>query len=114
AGGAALGAHDSRAAALHGATDSGLAATLHANLRHPLSVLLVQLIVIVLAARGMGALFARLGQPPVIGEMVAGILLGPSLLGLLYPASQTFLFPTASMGSLRVLSQVGVIIFMFI
>jgi Kef-type K+ transport system membrane component KefB len=87
---------------------------LHENLRHPVSVLLIQVIVIVVAARLAGALFHRIGQPPVIGEMVAGILLGPSLLGLLWPEAQAFLFPPSSMPALSLFSQVGVILFMFV
>ena len=51
------------------------------NLTRPLGILLFQLIVIMLAARGMGRLVRRIGQPSVIGEVVAGIMLGPSLLG---------------------------------
>jgi len=87
--------------------------TLVENLNHPLGILLLQLIVIILAARGMGRLFRRLGQPSVIGEVVAGILLGPSLLGWLSPHAQAFLFPASSLGALRLLSQIGVILFMF-
>jgi Kef-type K+ transport system membrane component KefB len=83
------------------------------NLNHPLGILLVQLVVIILVARGMGKLFRRIGQPSVLGEVVAGILLGPSLLGWIYPVAQTFLFPPYSMGSLQLLSQIGVILFMF-
>ena len=84
------------------------------NLRHPLSLLLLQVVVIVVAARAVGAVFRRIHQPPVIGEMVAGILLGPSLLGLLAPGAQAFLFPEPSLGPLRLLSQIGVILFMFV
>lgn len=84
------------------------------NVRHPLSVLLLQIIVIVVAARSLGALFHKIGQPSVIGEMFAGILLGPSLLGWVAPTAQTFLFPPDSLGSLRMLSQIGVILFMFL
>jgi Kef-type K+ transport system membrane component KefB len=97
-----------------GDATSGVVAALLENLHHPLSILLLQVIVIVVAARAVGALFRRLGQPSVIGEMVAGILLGPSLLGAVAPASQAFLFPAESMGSLRLLSQIGVILFMFV
>ncbi|HEX6903633.1 MAG TPA: cation:proton antiporter [Thermoanaerobaculia bacterium] len=92
---------------------SGLQAVLE-NVRHPVSILLLQVIAIVIAARSLGALFHKIGQPPVIGEMVAGILLGPSLLGWVAPAAQTFLFPQDSLGSLRMLSQIGVILFMFV
>src|SRR4051812_578914 len=92
----------------------GIAHTLVENVQSPLSILLLQVIVIVAAARLLGALFQKIGQPPVIGEMIAGILLGPSLLGLVAPGVQTFLFPAASLGGLRMLSQIGVILFMFV
>lgn len=86
----------------------------HENLRNPLSILLLQMIVIILAARFVGNLFLKIGQPAVIGEMVAGIVLGPSLLGAISPSTIAFLFPASSMGTLRLLSQIGVILFMFI
>ncbi|HYO14115.1 MAG TPA: cation:proton antiporter [Thermoanaerobaculia bacterium] len=85
-----------------------------AHLKEPLSLLLLQVIVILLAARLLGSVFPRIGQPPVIGEMIAGILLGPSLLGLVAPEAQAFLFPADSLGTLRLLSQIGVILFMFV
>lgn len=84
------------------------------NLREPLAVLLLQVIVIVAFARGVGVLFGRLGQPAVVGEMLAGILLGPSLFGWLFPDVQAWIFPADSLGALRMLSQVGVILFMFV
>ncbi len=84
------------------------------NAKSPLSTLLLQVVLIVAAARGLGSLFRKIKQPPVIGEMIAGILLGPSLLGMLAPQAQGYLFPAASMGSLQLLSQVGVILFMFV
>jgi Kef-type K+ transport system membrane component KefB len=80
----------------------------------PLSLLLLQVLVIVAAARVLGALFRRIGQPAVVGEMVAGILLGPSLLGLAAPAAHAFLFPEGSLLPLRLLSQIGVILFLFV
>jgi Kef-type K+ transport system membrane component KefB len=83
------------------------------NLRDPLSILLLQVTVILLAARLVGILSLKIGQPPVIGEMVAGIILGPSLLGLAFPQAFSFLFPTSSIGTLKLLSQIGVILFMF-
>src|SRR6185369_265116 len=79
----------------------GIVRTLVDNVKSPLSLMLLQVIVIVLAARALGTLFLRIGQPPVIGEMIAGILLGPSLLGMVAPGVQSFLFPDASMGALR-------------
>ncbi len=92
----------------------GIAHTFLENVQSPLSILLLQVIVIVLAARILGSLCLKIRQPPVIGEMIAGILLGPSLLGLVAPGMQTFLFPAESMGPLRMLSQIGVILFMFV
>src|SRR5687767_632298 len=64
----------------HGTEQTGIDA-LAANFRHPLALLLFQVLVIVVAARSLGMLFKKMGQPSVIGEMLAGILLGPSLLG---------------------------------
>jgi Kef-type K+ transport system membrane component KefB len=92
----------------------GFAQGLFENVRHPLSRLLLQVLVIVAAAKPLGSLFAKIRQPPVIGEMIAGILLGPSLLGMVAPGVQTFLFPADSLGPLHLLSQVGVILFMFV
>jgi Kef-type K+ transport system membrane component KefB len=79
-----------------------------------LSILLLQIIVIVVATRAVGYLCNRVRQPAVIGEVLAGIMLGPSLLGLAWPAAHAFLFPRQSLEVLRLLSQVGVILFMFI
>ena len=79
----------------------------------PLPVLLGQLIVVIATAAVCGRLFRRLGQPAVIGEMAAGLLLGPSVLGRLWPAAEELLFPQASLGTLGLLSQVGVLLFMF-
>lgn len=92
----------------------GIAAAFAENVQSPLSILLLQVIAIVVAARALGALFLKIGQPSVIGEMVAGILLGPSLLGWVAPGAQAFLFPASSMGALRLLSQIGVVLFMFL
>src|SRR5262249_16063849 len=53
-------------------------------------------------------------QPTVIGEIVAGILLGPSFLGLYFPEYSGFLFPKQSLSNLQFLSQIGLILFMFV
>jgi Kef-type K+ transport system membrane component KefB len=74
----------------------------------------MQVIVIIIAAKVVAALFLRIGQPAVTGEMMAGIILGPSFLGMLFPGAQAFLFPTSSLGFLKLLSQIGIILFMFI
>ena len=91
-----------------------VARLLSANLRNALSILLLQLVVIVIASRLVGKLFLMMGQPRVMGEIVAGIILGPSLLGQLSPNTMAFLFPAASLEPLRLLSQIGVVLFMFV
>jgi Kef-type K+ transport system membrane component KefB len=78
-----------------------------------LSVLLA-LTVIMLTARLVGVLFAKLNQPAVIGEVVGGILLGPSLLGRFFPEVQAFILPPDAVPILGVLSQLGVILYMFL
>jgi len=77
-------------------------------------ILLLQVIVVVGAARLAGGLARKIGQPAVVGEMAAGILLGPSFLGLAFPSVQGLIFPPSSLGGLRMLSQVGVILFLFV
>lgn len=80
----------------------------------PLSQLLLQLVTILVVARIVGALAQRAGQPAVIGEMAAGILLGPSVLGWLSPAAFSGLFPEPSLGALQLLSQIGICLFLFV
>ena len=84
------------------------------NLEHPLALLLAQIITIILVARFFGWVCKKIGQPSVIGEIVAGIVLGPSLAGLYFPAFSAFLFPPQSLGNLQFLSQIGLILFMFV
>lgn len=86
---------------------------LQGNVDHPLSHLFIQLLVVIAACRLIGKIFVRIGLPAVVGEMVAGILLGPSLFGLLAPEACSFVFPSESLGTLRLLSQVGICLFMF-
>lgn len=80
----------------------------------PLARLLLQIVVVLVAARVLGTLFRRLGQPAVIGEIVAGLVLGPSLLGWLWPSASALLFAPASLAPLGLLSQLGVLVFMFL
>ncbi len=94
-------------------TANAFAQNLSANLDHPLSHLFIQLLVVIAACRLVGKLFARIGLPAVVGEMCAGILLGPSLLGLVAPEWFGFVFPSESIGTLRLLSQIGICLFMF-
>ena len=84
------------------------------NLHHPLAILLAQIITIILVARFFGWVFRKIGQPSVIGEIIAGIVLGPSLLGLYFSEFSLTLFPVASLGNLQFLSQIGLILFMFV
>jgi Kef-type K+ transport system membrane component KefB len=79
-----------------------------------LATLLLQIGVILVAIRLVGWVFRRIGQPQVIGEMVAGILLGPSVLGWLSPATSKVLFPERSLASLNAVSQVGLVLFLFL
>ncbi|MFT3710690.1 MAG: cation:proton antiporter [Archangium sp.] len=81
---------------------------------HAIVLLSVQAILVIAASRVLGLALRRLGQPMVIAEVLAGIALGPSLLGLLAPETSAMLFPAASLGSLGILSQLGLIFFMFI
>jgi Kef-type K+ transport system membrane component KefB len=60
---------------------------------HQLTLFWLQLLVLLVTARGLGALARRIGQPPVIGELTAGLVLGPSVLGKLSPALFAWLFP---------------------
>lgn len=77
-------------------------------------LMLLQIIVILVVARGFAWLFTKVGQPAVIGEIIAGIALGPSILGLIAPGLFTKLFPVESIDSIALLSQFGLILFMFV
>ncbi len=77
-------------------------------------ILLLQLVAILGTARLFAILLRQFGQPPVIGEMLAGIALGPMVFGLLAPQAQAFLFAPTSLAALDGLSQIGLILFMFI
>jgi Kef-type K+ transport system membrane component KefB len=75
--------------------------------------LLLQLVCLLIACRGVGWAIARFRQPQVVGEMIAGFLLGPSFFGWLAPGAQAFLFPAESMSVLYVMSQIGLVLYMF-
>src|SRR5438270_3016163 len=74
----------------------------------------LQMFVILLACRVVGALARKLGQPQVVGEMIAGVFIGPSLLGLISPDLQQALFPKESLKILYVGAQLGVGLYMFL
>jgi Kef-type K+ transport system membrane component KefB len=81
---------------------------------HPILLLLAQLAVIILASRAVGWLATLIHQPRVVGEIVAGIMLGPSLLGWAFPVAAATLFPPESIDVLGLLAELGVIFFLFI
>jgi Kef-type K+ transport system membrane component KefB len=84
------------------------------TMKHPLPILLLQIIIVLATSKIVGFVFKVFGQQTVIGEMAAGILLGPSLLGWAMPNVFAFLFPPSSLANLQLLSQVGLLLFMFI
>ncbi len=75
---------------------------------------LLALVAIIIAGYLLGRLFKYLGQPPVIGEVIAGILLGPSLLGWVWPQAYRFILPPSVGPFLGVIAQIGVILYMFL
>jgi Kef-type K+ transport system membrane component KefB len=79
-------------------------------LRH----VLFALATIIILGRGLGKLFTYIGQPRVIGEMVAGIMLGPSLLGRISPETMNYVIPPEIMPYLGVISQIGIVLYMFL
>ncbi|MDR0507979.1 MAG: cation:proton antiporter [Dysgonamonadaceae bacterium] len=83
------------------------------HIQSPFGILLLQIIVILLCCRFFSAMFLKIKQPAVIGEILAGIILGPSILGYWMPCISEFLFPAASLDNLGLLSQFGLILFMF-
>jgi Kef-type K+ transport system membrane component KefB len=84
------------------------------DLKHVIAFVLLDVAIVVVAARLMGRLFRRLGQPAVIGEIVAGIALGPTLLGALPGDLDGLLFPDDVRPFLTVIAQLGLALFMFI
>ncbi|MGJ0288041.1 cation:proton antiporter domain-containing protein [Aliarcobacter cryaerophilus] len=81
---------------------------------HPLSLLLTQIIVIMIATRIFGFIATKVLLPIVVGEIVAGIILGPSFLSSMLPSFSETLFPKSSLGNLSMISQLGLIFFMFV
>ena len=78
-----------------------------------IKILVGQICIILITAYAVGWLLSKFHQPQVVGEMVAGVLLGPSLLGWVAPGFSAALFPPESLGPLELLSQVGLLLFMF-
>lgn len=84
------------------------------NIMEPAAMLLLQIISILLVSRVFGFLFVKIGQPTVIGEILAGIVLGPSLLGYFFPEAYSFLFAPDSLSNIYILSEIGLVLFMFV
>jgi Kef-type K+ transport system membrane component KefB/nucleotide-binding universal stress UspA family protein len=80
----------------------------------PLPLFVIQVAAIIAACRAVGLLARRVGQPMVIAEVVAGIALGPSLLGAWFPEFSAWLFPADSLPRLSLVAQVGLVFFMFL
>lgn len=78
-----------------------------------LSQVLIQLILMIGAARAMNTVFRKLGQPGVIGEIIAGLLLGPSLVGHFFPAFSLAVFGAKASPAIAMISQIGLILLMF-
>ena len=76
--------------------------------------ILIAMAVVIAGARFFGWAISRIGQPRVHGEILAGILLGPSLLGVVAPGTLDYLFPTEVIAALRVFATVGLVLFMFL
>lgn len=95
-------------------TPSLLAATAAPSDANIVMLLLIQIGIIITLSRGMGLLFKKISQPLVIGEIVAGILLGPSFFGLIAPDLSAQVFPAETLPYLNVLAQVGLVFFMFL
>lgn len=85
-----------------------------ALIHDPLTRFIAQTITIITVSRMLGILAKWIRQPLVIAEICAGILLGPSLMGLFFPEATQFLFSPDSLGVLQVVSHVGLILFMFL
>ncbi len=88
--------------------------TLKENLGTSVMKLLIQIIVILFASRIFSFLFNKIGQPSVIGEIVAGIILGPSFLGHFFPNAFHIIFTKESLVNIQLLSQIGLILYMFV
>ncbi len=74
----------------------------------------LQLAFILAVCRLVGWLGQRIGQPQVVGEMIAGVVMGPSLFGWLWPAAQGYLFPKPSQTIIYAVAQLGLVLYMFL
>ncbi|MDP4266076.1 MAG: cation:proton antiporter [Bacteroidota bacterium] len=88
--------------------------SLKMNMKRSISMLIIQIIIIIIISRIFGYFFGLIKIPIVIGEILAGIFLGPSILGTFLPHLSSILFPLSSLPNLQLISQLGLILFMFV
>lgn len=84
------------------------------HIQTPFGLFLIQILVIFSAAQTLGMLFKKIGQPSVVGQIAAGIILGPSVFGHLSPSFYAFVFPQNSLATLRLMSHLGILVYMFL
>ena len=98
----------------HPANTVGLIKESFSNAHISLVLLILQIAVILVFTKFLGYFLTKIGQPAVIGEIIAGIFLGPSLLGRFFPSVSGYLFPKDSLFDLQMIGQVGLVLFMFV
>ncbi|WP_375415251.1 cation:proton antiporter [uncultured Bradyrhizobium sp.] len=86
---------------------------LYKHINSPIGNVILQILVILILSRIFGTALRRIGQPQVMGEIFAGIFLGPSVLKTVLPEAHKFLFPESSVSQLFILSNIGLVLFMF-
>lgn len=91
-----------------------LTATKQREFGHLLAAFFIAVVVVMLAARLLGVVAAKLGQPRVMGEVTAGILLGPTLFGKVLPGAQAAIFPTDVIPYIAVAANLGLVFYMFL
>src|SRR5688572_2695741 len=84
-------------------SDDSIWEQFYQNIKSPLGILLLQIVIILVVSKLFGAIFTKINQPSVVGEMVAGIFLGPSIMGFIFPEFSEFLFPSISLNNLQFL-----------
>jgi Kef-type K+ transport system membrane component KefB len=92
---------------------SGFISHLVHEIESPVTMFLLQIIVILFICRLFAYGFMKMGQPTVLGEILAGIVLGPSILGNIFPDVFSFLFKEESLGMINTVSAIGLVLFMF-
>ncbi|HZK02976.1 MAG TPA: cation:proton antiporter [Bacteroidaceae bacterium] len=93
---------------------NGVSNLLKGNIVSPLMTMLIQIIIILITCRIFTMLFRLIGQPSVIGEIIAGIVLGPSVFGFFFPNAFNIVFAQESLGNVHMISHIGLILFMFV